>query len=134
MPRNQRSDSVLSTGMSSALERKQREKWDKAHAARQDRRQALTPSADIILEWIEKEMNDCADLRKTIINVATEDHVKAQLLAKQMHLDFLESMKNRVKNTLRVAKAADRKAEREALKNAPEAWKDAANTEETVDA
>jgi ribonuclease D len=96
-----RNDSVLNTGMSSAVERRQKAKWDEAHKKRNDQRARLTPKAEIILEWIEQERKDVVDLSKMILNVESEENVRAQLLARQLHLTFLTNMKNKAKNLLR---------------------------------
>lgn len=96
-----RNDSLLNTGLSSAVERRQKAKYDEAHKKRNDQRARLTPQADIVLAWIEKERKDVVDLSKMILNVDSEQNVRAQLLARQLHLTFLDNIKNRAKNMLR---------------------------------
>lgn len=119
-----RNDAMLDTGLSSAVERRAQARSDEQRRKRSDQRARLTPGAEIVLEWIDKEINEAADLRKIIINVADEEHVKAQLLARQMHLTWLEDIKNRAKNMLREVNKPD------AIDpDVPEAWADAAKAE-----
>jgi hypothetical protein len=96
-----RDDSMLDTGMSSAISRRQAARTQEQKKKREERKRLLTPSAEIVLEWIEQEKSDVVNLEKIILNVADEKFLQAQLLARQMHLAFLNNLKNKANNILR---------------------------------
>ena len=106
MPRN---DSLLDTGMSSALDRRIAEKKNREERAKQDVRQKLTPGAEIILDWIKQEEDDVVNLKKMILDVTNQERLLAQLYARQLHLQFLENLRNKAKIVLREVKTEDRK-------------------------
>lgn len=113
-----RNDALLNTGMSSAVDRRAKFRLEEQKRKRSGERAQLTPGAEIVLAWIDKEIADAADLRHIIINVADEEHVKAQLLARQYELNWLGDIKNRAKNMMREVK----KVEKAAASEAPAAW------------
>lgn len=96
-----RNDAVLNTGMSSALDRRRKLAEERKKQERQDKKAALAPQVDIILDWIKEEENQVADLRHIILNVSDEALLRDQLLARQLHLDFLKKLKGRARNVLR---------------------------------
>lgn len=125
--RRPRADNVLDTGMTSAATRRQEERLKRQRELRENRRAQLTPGAEIIVQWIDQEIAEAKDLTKMIINIDTEDNVRAQLLAKQYHVDFLLKLKSKTKNILREVKQAEAKAEAE-KSEAQKAWEAEAKT------
>lgn len=123
-PKTNRNDSVLNTGMSSALDRKQRIKALEQKSKREQRRAQLTPSAEIVLDWIEREKAEVTERVAALpINMDTkEQDIKSVLLAYQMHLTFLGTLKAKANNMLRTVPQNGRVAD----PNAPEAWVKAA--------
>lgn len=119
-----RTDNSLNTGMSSVVERRSQQRLEEQQRKRAGVREAMLPSADILLEWIDKEIAQAKDLEHMIINISSEENVRAQLLGKQYYLESLKSMKNKIRVTLRQAKAADKKWY--STQDAPEAWVEAA--------
>lgn len=99
----ERDDSSLSTGMSSAVARRQKARLEEASKVRQSRRGILTPQAEIILEWIASERKNCIELVATMILGldVTESRVIGRLEAIQLHLQFLDLMKAKAHNLLR---------------------------------
>lgn len=136
MPRN---DDILDTGLSSAQERRVAAKQAERARERRDRQLALTPTGEIVTQWINTELDAMKDMTKMAIdlkpdelreviplarrlNVSDAQLLQAQMMAQQMHIEFLKALKNRSKNILRQAKVAEKKAD----EDAPQAWKDAA--------
>ncbi len=103
-----RDDSFLNTGLSSAASRRLDAQTKQKTSERRSDRAHLLPGAEIILEWIAKEKKDTANLERMILNLESEDNVRAQLLARQMHLTFLDSLTNRAKNILRTIPKEDK--------------------------
>lgn len=96
-----RSDSVLNTGLSSAASRRVEARRQKAKEKREAAKAKLTPDADIILEWIDKEKADIVNVEKMILAIDSEENVVAQILARKMHIEFLNKLKTKAKNILR---------------------------------
>lgn len=103
----QRDDSVLNTGLSSALTRRRDAKLKQEQRDRDMMRSILTPSAEIILEWIAQEQQAVEKLNYTDLLLDTDVNIRAQLLARQLHSKFLTKLGNRAKATLRTAKKAE---------------------------
>lgn len=99
-----RDDSVLNTGMSSAVDRKNAERVAKRKEEQANKRQALTTDGEIITAWIDKEIAKAKDLSQMIINISSEKHVTAQLLGRQYQIKSLETMKAKAKNILRTGR------------------------------
>lgn len=99
-----RDDSVLNTGLSSAAFRRQVARREAEAEVKQSKRSLLTPGAEIIIKWIDNEIEKVADLREMILNVSDKDLLRDQLLAKQHHLAFLKDLKAKAKNILREVK------------------------------
>lgn len=138
-----RDDSSLNTGMSSAVERRSRERLEEQLRKRSGEREQLTPGAEILIAWINKDIKDVGNMETKILGIDFDDLramiplaqrlnvdnatlLQAQVLAQAMHIEWLKSAKNRLKNTLRVAKRADKAAEEARNAELPEAWKEAA--------
>jgi hypothetical protein len=96
-----RNDALLSTGLNSASSRRLAERNKKLKLEKEKTRSVLTPAAEVILKWIDQEKKDVVDLSKIILNMESEDNVRAQLLAKQMHLEFVNKLEMRARNLLR---------------------------------
>jgi hypothetical protein len=131
--------------MSSAVERRAKERLDEQLRKRSGERDQLTPGAEILIAWINKDIKDVGSMETKILgmdfdelrsmiplaarmNVDNKDLLMAQVLAQAMHIEWLKSAKNRLKNTLRVAKRADKEAEEARNAELPQAWQDAAKT------
>lgn len=104
-----RNDAFMNTGLSSAAQRrrmaKQKELHDKRAAEQEAVKSSLNKDASVVLEWIDKEQADITtSYTKLMADVMTEENVKAQLLALQMHYDWLERAKQRVKRVMREPK------------------------------
>lgn len=123
-----RDDSALNTGLSSAAQRRIDAKNAERARKKERQRTELLPNADIILEWIDKEKADVKDLEKTILDldfgkirqlvplakqldISDAQLIQAQILARMMHLEWLNSVKIRAKNMLREVKNAEQEAE-----------------------
>jgi phosphoribosylpyrophosphate synthetase len=109
-----RDDSMLNTGLSSAVERKRYAKQEELHnkriAEKEAMRVSLTTQGETIMQWIDQEIKDASDLRKMILNVDSEENVRAQLLARQLHLTFLQNAKTRVKKYLKEPKVEQKES------------------------
>lgn len=138
-----RKDNVLNTGMSSAVQRRAEARLESQKRKRDDERAQLTPGAEILLDWIDKDLATVGNLQNMVIginfddlrtmlplaqrlNVDDKDLLVAQVLAQAMHIEWLKSTKNRLKVTLRKAKNADKQAEKVENAKLPEAWQEAA--------
>lgn len=98
-----RDDSVLFTGVNSAsYQARAAERKDKVQKRVEERRQ-LAPAEERILSLIDKEQQETESIKSLLLNVPEED-VKAQLLAKKLHTEFLVSFKTSVSNILREPK------------------------------
>lgn len=134
-----RNDGILDTGITSANARRVAARQEERQRERHDRQAALTPTGKIVIEWIDTELAAMKDMTKMAIdlkpddlreviplarrlNVSDAQLLQVQMMAQQMHIEFLQALKNKTKNILRDAK----KAEREADKHAPAAWQEAA--------
>lgn len=104
-----RDDSVLSTGLSSAIARRAQARAEEQRKKRAGTRAQLTPGADIVLAWIDKELAQVMDLEYMVMHLGTEKDIKAQLLARRLHADFLKGLKARANNMLREVKTAEKK-------------------------
>lgn len=98
-----RDDSFLNTGMSSQATRRVQYDRVQRSKAKSTVRAKLTPHAEIILEWIKEERRRVASIEDLIMNLDTEDNARAILLAKKMHLDFLNTLTAKIQNVLREA-------------------------------
>lgn len=116
--RRTRSDSMLHTGLSSAKERRIRAAQQKLHDSKTQKSLDFTEGGKGLLEWIDKERaNVIEDLAKLPFGIDTEDkHIKSELRAFQMHLNFLTRFKTHTKNQLRIKDRADEKARKDAEK------------------
>lgn len=136
-----RTDNSLNTGMSSVAERRSQQRLEEQQRKRAGVREALLPSAEIMLEWIDKDIKKIDSIESKVfnvnleelrgmvplasrLNVSDKDLLVAQLLAQAMHIEWLRGTKNRIKVTLRQAKSADKKWY--STQDAPEAWVEAA--------
>lgn len=105
-----RSDAILNTGITSAAQRRAEDRARRQRELREGKRAAMTPGGQIIKEWIDKEIEQAADLRHIVVNIADEDHVKAQLLGRQYYLEALQRLKAKTTNILREVKVAEKQA------------------------
>lgn len=108
-----RSDSVLNTGLSSAVSRKLEAERAREMKERAHQRGQLTPGAEIVIAWIDKELKEVMDLEYMVMHLTTEKDIKAQLLARKLHADFLKGLKARAKNMLREVQKAERTADKD---------------------
>jgi hypothetical protein len=119
-----RSDGLLNTGLTSAAQRRAEDRARRQRELREGKRAAMTPGGAIIKEWIDKEIAEAADLRHIIVNIADEEHVKAQLLGRQYYLEALQRLKSKTTNVLREVKVAEKQARAEAAEKSEvtKAW------------
>lgn len=98
-----RDESFLNTGLSSALERRKTAEEQQRKQDRIYKRGKLTPGAEIILEWLNKEKETVyKNIAALPINIeTTEENVKSVLLAYQMQLNFVDNLILKTKNVLR---------------------------------
>lgn len=96
-----KTEGYFSTGLSSAVQRQHDQRLKKMQNRKAGELAGLAPDAKILLEWIEEEKKDVVNLEKMILNISDEKFVQAQLLARQMHLDWLTKMKKKVNTVLR---------------------------------
>lgn len=120
-----RNDSLLNTGLTSAADRKRFEKQEELHNKRSAQKEAqraalgnLTRRGELISEWIAEErsaLDSISNLMLTTdieaaarqypvlktINVDNDSLMKAQLIARLMHIDWLKKLEKKVKSTLR---------------------------------
>lgn len=126
-----RNDEALNTGMSSALERRRLQIQEEMHNKRKAAKEAekarlngLSTQGDVVVEWIDKELEEVGDMRKMVtefdmdafmkkiplarrLNVTSPEMLQAQTIAHLMHIEFLEKLKTRAKNTMKEAKRQD---------------------------
>lgn len=124
--RRTRSDSMLHTGLSSAKERRIRAAQQKLHDEKTKASVGFTETGEGLLAWIDKERaNVIEDLAKLPFSIeSSEENVKSELRAFQMHLNFLTRFKTHTKNQLRIKERADEKARKAAAKAAAEEGED----------
>lgn len=113
-----RDDSVLNTGMSSALERRIKRDEQIRQQDRQYTRGKLTPGAEIIKEWLLKERAAMTDISKAVTDfdpeflqkstplarklaVTDKELLQAFTLARLMNVEFIDTLLARVNNVLR---------------------------------
>lgn len=95
-----RNDGYLYSGQTSASRRAEKELARQIERA--EKRRKLTPSADVILDLIEKEKATVQQkLLDYITTDKTEDELKAVLISLKLYSEYLESLKNSVQNILR---------------------------------
>lgn len=121
-PKRARNDAVLNTGLTSAADRRMRERQEALHNKHQEQSKEFTFGGEAILQWIEEERaNVIEDLAKLPMSVeTTEENVKSELRAFQMHLNFLARFKVKARKELRVAERNDEKFRKEWLKKVGE--------------
>lgn len=105
-----RNDAVLHTNLTSAAQRRGEDRARRQRELRAGQRASITPGGKIIKEWIDKEIAEAADLTKIIINVSSEENVRAQLLGRQYYLEALQRLKSKTTNILREVKVAEKAA------------------------
>lgn len=114
--RRQRNDAMLNTGLSSAKERRIRAAQQKLHDEKTQKGQEFTQGGEGLLDWIDKEragvIEDIAKIPFTVDT--TEENVKSELRAFQMHLNFIDRMKKKAIKEMRIVKRADDKAREDA--------------------
>jgi hypothetical protein len=117
-----RNDSVLNTGMTSAAERKIREKQLEMHEKRQEKSRLFTVGGEAILEWIDDYRKAVIeDLAKLPFSVdTTEENVKSELRAFQMQLNFLTEFKRKARTQLRISERSDKDAAKKWLETIKE--------------
>lgn len=132
---NARNDAALSTGLSSALDRRRLAKQEELHNKRKADKEAvkarlsgLSTQGDIVMEWIDQEINDVNDFTKMVnefdpaaymkqiplaqrMSVTNSELLQAQTLARMMHIEWLKSAKNRVKKHLKDPKSSVKEGE-----------------------
>lgn len=97
-----RDDSFLYSGLTSASTRANAAKREESKKNREHQRTVLTPAAELLVEQIEKERQKTTDISNLIMDpTSTEDNIKALLLAKKMHLEFLSNLQSVLQNVLR---------------------------------
>lgn len=96
-----RNDSVLNTGLTSAAMRRQEAARQAKKDKKQEKRNVLTPGAEIILEWIDKELKQVMDLEYMVMNLTNENDIKSQLIARRLHANFLKELRSRANNIMR---------------------------------
>lgn len=106
-----RDDSVLYTGASSAsfssprqiaLEAKRNEQKVKAESTRRK----LSESAELALEEIQKEIDEVSNINfLEIEGMLTDEHFRAEMMARKKLVEKLTSIKMRINNKLRDNKA-----------------------------
>lgn len=96
-----RNDGVLITGMSSAVGRRVAEKREEELAKKQKKGAQIRPSAQIILDAIAQEKANVTNIDRSKIQWTDANHLEAQMLARYMHSDFLDSLAIRFTRLLR---------------------------------
>jgi predicted secreted protein len=99
-----RSDSVLTTGLSSATVNKA-ERMRKLREARsidkQEKRAVLTPVAELILSELKKEKDNTTLQILDVIDSPTEDDYRSTIKALQLYRESLDHLRNRLSNIMR---------------------------------
>lgn len=108
----------IESGMSSATQRRAAARAEARRKREEEKASQIVPGADIIIEWIDAELDKVCDLRKMVLHVADKELARDELLARKLHMDFLEDLKLRAKNMVRVAdrQAKEAKATEAAIK------------------
>lgn len=112
MPNN-RNDSLLNTGMSSAINRRLELEREKKKELTRSRNAKIIPGAQFIADAVKAEKARVTNIENLILNVSTEENVRAQLLAIQMHIDWLDGLSLRYGKLVR-AQAKEAKEHQEA--------------------
>lgn len=102
---SERDDSFLYSGLTSASTRQNAEKRAEDKKERQHQKSVLTPAAELIKTEIEKERLKTTDITNLIMDPTSDEaNIKALLLAKKMHLEFLSNFQTVIQNVLREEK------------------------------
>lgn len=101
-----RNDGLLVTGLSSAADRRLEERRKLKTQENKSQGARVKPGAQYILDAIAKEKAKITDIEKVIINWQSQKHLEAQILARYMHLEFLNSLNTKFTALLR-AEAKD---------------------------
>ena len=101
-----RNDGLLVTGLSSAADRRLEERRKLKAQENKSQGARVKPGAQYILDAIAKEKAKITDIEKVIINWQSQKHLEAQILARYIHLEFLNSLNTKFTALLR-AEAKD---------------------------
>lgn len=93
----------IESGMSSATQRRAEARAEARRKQEEAKAAQIVPGADIIIDWIDAELNDACDLREMVLHVADKELARDELLARKLYMDFLTDLKGRAKNMVRVA-------------------------------
>lgn len=96
-----RNDASLITGLSSAADRRLEERRKLKAQETKSAGAKVKPGAQFILDAIAKEKAKVTNIEKVIINWQSQEHLEAQILARYMHLEFLDSLNTRFTALLR---------------------------------
>jgi uncharacterized protein YktA (UPF0223 family) len=111
--------------MSSAAQRRAEAHYDARRQREIEEAKQVSPGVQIILEWIDEELNEVCDLRKMVVEIHDKELARDQLIARDLHMKFLEKLKGRAQKIMRVADRADRQAALESLRKLKEMEKEA---------
>lgn len=100
----------IESGLSSATQRRADARAEKKRQQEQELASHITPGADIIIDWIDAELDKVCDLRHMVLHIADKELARDEILAVKMHMDFLEDLKARAKKMVRVADRQDKQA------------------------
>lgn len=96
-----RNDGLLVTGLSSAADRRLEERRKIAAQEAKSQGSRIKPGAQFILDAIAKEKAKVTNIEKEILNWQSQEHLEAQMLARYMHLEFLNSLQTKFTALLR---------------------------------
>lgn len=94
-------DAMFVTGMSSANARRVAQKQKENLDVKRSKGAYVKPGAQWVLDEIAKEKANVVNIEKLVLDVTSEKNLQAQILAIQMHLNFLNNLSTSFKSLLR---------------------------------
>lgn len=128
MANKPRNDSMLSSGLSSAVDRRRLQKQEELHnkkkQASEAMRASLSEQGRTIVEWIDQELLDVNDFSKMTtefnfetfmqntplaqkLQISEPQLLQAMTIARLMHIDFLTRARTKAKKIMKEPKVVD---------------------------
>ena len=107
MPGNQ---NFIESGLSSATTRRAQARAERRRKLEEERASQVVPGAEIIMAWIDEELDKVCDLREMVLHINDKELAREELIARKLHHDFLEKLKKRAEKMVRVADRKDKEA------------------------
>ena len=99
-----RTDEILNTGSTSASfgSVKAQKVREQLTEQKVERRNALRPSGEIVLSELQKDIDEATNINYLEVeSMLTDEHFRAELMARKKYLQKLIELKNRFNNLLR---------------------------------